>query len=57
MIWSFAMGAQWSVMKVIDETTNPAYTVDYMSTNVPPLTFVQRVEELWSQLKGHYIKE
>lgn len=51
------MGTQWSVVKLIDEATNPAYVVDYLSPNLPPLTFVQRVEELWTQIRGNYIKE
>ncbi|XP_026331643.1 uncharacterized protein LOC113238983 isoform X2 [Hyposmocoma kahamanoa] len=57
MIWSFSMGTQWSVVKLIDEATNPAYVVDYLSLNLPPLTFAQRVEELWTQIRGNYLKE
>lgn len=51
------MTTQWSALQIIDEASNPAYTVDYLSKNVPPLTFVQRLEELWSQVKGKYLKE
>lgn len=51
------MGIQWSHMKLVGETTNPAYVVDYMSFNLLPLSFVQRLQELWTQIKGNYLKE
>lgn len=51
------MGAQWSTLQLIDEFTNPAYTADYLSANVPPFNFGQRLRELWTQMKGNYIKE
>lgn len=57
IIYSHSMFTQWSVLKRIDEASNPAYTVDNLSKNVPPLTFAQRLEELWYQIKGKYVKE
>lgn len=51
------MGAQWSTLQLIDEVTNPAYTADYMSSNVHPLDIGQRLQELWTQIQGKYIKE
>ncbi|XP_059051675.1 UDP-glucosyltransferase 2-like [Achroia grisella] len=56
MIWSYSMGAQSSVLRLIDEPTNPAYTVDYLSFNMPPLTFSQRIQELWLQLEWTVLK-
>lgn len=51
------MGAQWSTLQLIDEFTNPAYTADYLSENVPPLDFGQRLQELWTQIKVTYVKK
>lgn len=56
MIWSYSMGAQSSVLQLIDQPTNPAYTVDYLSSNTLPLSFQQRVEELWALIKWNIMK-
>ncbi|XP_059051886.1 uncharacterized protein LOC131846569 [Achroia grisella] len=56
MIWSYSMGAHWQVLRLIDEATNPAYTSDYLSANIPPFDFGQRVQELWLQLQWKWIK-
>lgn len=50
------MGAHWLVLRLIDEPTNPAYTADYLSSNVLPFSFKQRVEELWAQVNWYWIK-
>ncbi|KAL0818872.1 hypothetical protein ABMA28_008190 [Loxostege sticticalis] len=56
MIWSYSMGAHWLVLRLIDEPTNPAFTADYLSSNVLPFSFKQRVEELWAQVNWYWIK-
>ncbi|CAH0678023.1 unnamed protein product [Spodoptera exigua] len=56
MIWLYSMGAHWQVLRLIDVGTNPAYDPDYLSPNMIPLTFEQRVEELWSRIYWQYLK-
>nr|QNS26330.1 UDP-glycosyltransferase UGT40AK4 [Ostrinia furnacalis] len=56
MIWSYSMGAHWLVLRLIDEPTNPAYSADYLSSNVLPFTFKQRLEELWAQILWTWTK-
>ncbi|XP_068619916.1 UDP-glucosyltransferase 2-like [Battus philenor] len=51
-IWFSTLEPHWMVMRVIDEITNPAYVPDSMSRNVPPFTFLQRVQELGIQISG-----
>ncbi|XP_052756733.1 UDP-glucosyltransferase 2-like isoform X1 [Galleria mellonella] len=56
MIWSYSMGVHWQVLRLIDEPTNPAYTADYLSFNLPPFNFIVRLQELWAQIKWQWIK-
>ncbi|KAJ8711851.1 hypothetical protein PYW08_008805 [Mythimna loreyi] len=56
LIWSSSVDPHWHILQLIDEPTNPAYTVDFMSTYFPPLSFSQRVNELWNQLKVQFFK-
>ncbi|KAL4713011.1 hypothetical protein ACJJTC_014645 [Scirpophaga incertulas] len=56
MIWVYSMGAHWQPLRLIDEPTNPAYTTDYLSKNVFPSSFQQRVEELWAQIRWTWYK-
>ncbi|XP_053615680.1 UDP-glucosyltransferase 2-like [Plodia interpunctella] len=56
MIWSYSMAAHWQVLRLVDERTNPAYTSDYLSANMAPLNFRQRLEELWFQIEGLWLK-
>ncbi|XP_023943056.2 UDP-glucosyltransferase 2-like [Bicyclus anynana] len=52
LIWFSTVEPHWMVLRLVDEVTNPAYSVDVASNSVPPLTFVQRVEELGTQIVG-----
>ncbi|KAJ0172130.1 hypothetical protein K1T71_012103 [Dendrolimus kikuchii] len=56
LIIMYSMGAHSQVLRLIDKPTNPAYTSDHLSSNVPPFNFRQRVEELWAQIKWRWIK-
>ncbi|KAH9636338.1 hypothetical protein HF086_012603 [Spodoptera exigua] len=46
-IWSSSMEPHPVVLDLIDEVGNPAYFPDHMSPVSPPLTFTERVSELW----------
>ncbi|KAJ8709297.1 hypothetical protein PYW07_009123 [Mythimna separata] len=56
MIWLYSMGAHWQVLRLIDRATNPAYDPDYLSPANTPLSFLERVDELWSRVKWQYRK-
>ncbi|CAH1636145.1 unnamed protein product [Spodoptera littoralis] len=56
MIWIHSMGANWQVLKLIDVATNPAYDPNYLSSNINPLSFTQRVEELWTRMQWQFFK-
>ncbi|XP_022815397.1 UDP-glucuronosyltransferase 2B10-like [Spodoptera litura] len=56
MMWLYSMGAHWQVLRLIDVASNPAYDPDYLSPNMPPFTFAERVEELWSRIYWQYLK-
>ncbi|KAL0818834.1 hypothetical protein ABMA28_008154 [Loxostege sticticalis] len=57
-IWVSTVEPHWMVLSLIDEAPNPAYSPDPMfSSNSLPFTFVERVQELWSQIRGYYWKE
>ncbi|RVE49309.1 hypothetical protein evm_006022 [Chilo suppressalis] len=56
IIWATSMGPHWQALRLIDEPSNPAYTADYLSSNVVPFTFQQRIEELWAQIKWTWWK-
>ncbi|KAJ8711852.1 hypothetical protein PYW08_008806 [Mythimna loreyi] len=56
LIWSSSVDPHWHILQLIDEPPNPAYTVDIMSTYFPPLSFSQRVVELWTQLSVQFLK-
>lgn len=44
------------VLRLIDEIPNPAYIPDHRSPVSPPLSFVERVTELWNVLKVYKIR-
>ncbi|XP_045779566.1 uncharacterized protein LOC123877105 [Maniola jurtina] len=48
LVWFSPTVPNWMVLELIDEATNPAYSVGVSSTSVPPLTFIERVAELGS---------
>ncbi|XP_068619595.1 UDP-glucosyltransferase 2-like [Battus philenor] len=52
-IWFGSTEAHWQVLKIIDEIPNTSYNVDLFSESRPPLTFVERVQELWMMLKKY----
>ncbi|KAH9636335.1 hypothetical protein HF086_012600 [Spodoptera exigua] len=56
MIWIHSMGANWQILKMIDVATNPAYDPNYLSSNINPLSFIQRVEELWTRVEWQFFK-
>ncbi|KAJ8709298.1 hypothetical protein PYW07_009124 [Mythimna separata] len=56
MIWLYSMGAHWQVLRMIDRGTNPAYDPDYLSPAMTPLSFLERVDELWARVKWQFLK-
>ncbi|KAJ8709291.1 hypothetical protein PYW07_009117 [Mythimna separata] len=56
LIWSSSVDPHWQVIQLIDEPLNPAYAVDAMSPYFPPLSFSQRLNELWIQLKAQFLR-
>ncbi|NP_001182390.1 UDP-glucosyltransferase precursor [Bombyx mori] len=56
LIWLSSLRTNWQTLRLIDEPTNPAYTVSSISMNYPPLNFKQRIEELWAQWKWQIVK-
>lgn len=54
LIWSSSIEPHWMITSLIDEPLNPAYNSDFMHTQIDPLTFTQRVKELWTQLVWSY---
>ncbi|GBP42148.1 Ecdysteroid UDP-glucosyltransferase [Eumeta japonica] len=64
LVWMSSMDPHWQVLEVIDEPSNAAYTAGVLTTVVPPFSFLERVEELFSQLYmkpilfiSHYVLE
>ncbi|XP_023943055.1 UDP-glucosyltransferase 2 [Bicyclus anynana] len=55
-IWFSTVEPHWMVLRLVDEVTNPAYSVDILSDSVPPLTFTQRVKELGLLTAGRLIQ-
>ncbi|XP_073959685.1 UDP-glucosyltransferase 2-like [Choristoneura fumiferana] len=56
MIWSYSIGPHWMTLRLIDEITNPAFAGDYLSADIPPFDFYQRLNKLWLQIQWSYIK-
>ncbi|XP_050355009.1 UDP-glucosyltransferase 2-like [Nymphalis io] len=56
LIWFSTVEPHWMVLQLVDETPNPSYNVDILSSNVPPLNFSQRLSELGLQILGKLIK-
>ncbi|XP_023943057.2 UDP-glucosyltransferase 2-like [Bicyclus anynana] len=53
LIWFSSIEPHWMVMQLIDEIPNPAYSTDMLTADsIPPLTFRQRVVELYTQIVG-----
>ncbi|XP_047537311.1 UDP-glucosyltransferase 2-like [Vanessa atalanta] len=56
LIWLSTIEPHWMVLQLVDEIPNPSYNVDSLSSNVPPLTFSQRLLELGLQIFGKLIQ-
>ncbi|XP_022836581.1 UDP-glucuronosyltransferase 2B15-like [Spodoptera litura] len=56
LIWLSSVEVHWMILQLVDQPTNPAYTVDIMSTYTPPLNFWQRANELWTQVKINFLQ-
>ncbi|XP_013189975.2 UDP-glucosyltransferase 2 [Amyelois transitella] len=56
LIWFSSIEPHWIILSLIDESVNPAYVPDSMSSNVPPFNFVNRVKELFYQAMGLLFK-
>ncbi|XP_059051885.1 UDP-glycosyltransferase UGT5-like [Achroia grisella] len=50
-IWVSTVEPHWQITRFIDESLNPSYNSDILSTNSVPLSFYERVEELITQVK------
>ncbi|GBP42154.1 Ecdysteroid UDP-glucosyltransferase [Eumeta japonica] len=50
LIWSSSVDPHWLILQLVDEAANPSYVPDILSNNLPPFTFSQRVQELWTQI-------
>ncbi|XP_035452806.2 UDP-glucosyltransferase 2 [Spodoptera frugiperda] len=55
LIWLSSVEVHWMILQLVDQPTNPAYTVDIMSAYTPPLNFWQRANELWNQVKIKFL--
>lgn len=44
------------ILKLIDEFPNPAYTPDHIAELEPPMTFWERVGELWRIIEVSYFR-
>ncbi|XP_041982833.1 UDP-glucosyltransferase 2-like [Aricia agestis] len=55
LIWLSSCEPHWKILRNVDEATNPAYTTDLFSNNIPPFSFTQRLTELGFQIMGHFI--
>ncbi|XP_028179413.1 UDP-glucuronosyltransferase 2B2-like [Ostrinia furnacalis] len=49
-IWLSTVEPHWLVLRLLDEASSPAYTADILSSNIPPLPFLVRIQELWSRI-------
>ncbi|XP_026500156.2 UDP-glucosyltransferase 2-like [Vanessa tameamea] len=55
LIWFGSTEAHWQVLKLVDEIPNPSFTVDLFSNSTPPLSFWERIRELYKVLKKSLI--
>ncbi|XP_045779381.1 UDP-glucosyltransferase 2-like [Maniola jurtina] len=55
-IWFSSIEPHWVLLELVDEMPNPAYTATVSSNRIPPLTFEERVTELYSQIVGRLMK-
>ncbi|CAB3233305.1 unnamed protein product [Arctia plantaginis] len=50
LIWFSTIEPHYIILNMVDGPTNPAYTNDYQSKHVHPLSFIERGYELWKQI-------
>ncbi|CAH1636133.1 unnamed protein product [Spodoptera littoralis] len=53
-IWFSTIEPNWIALHLVSDPMNPAYNSDYLHGRIPPFSFKERVEELWTQIKGLY---
>ncbi|KAJ0172132.1 hypothetical protein K1T71_012105 [Dendrolimus kikuchii] len=51
-IWFSTIEPHWMVTSIIDEPLNPSYHSDFLNGKIPPLSFIERVKELWTLIGG-----
>nr|XP_034836236.1 UDP-glucuronosyltransferase 2B2-like [Maniola hyperantus] len=56
LIWFSSVEPHFGMLQLVDELPNPAYTASLTSDYVPPLTFKQRVTELYYQITERLMK-
>ncbi|CAH2095522.1 unnamed protein product [Euphydryas editha] len=49
-IWFSSIDPHWRILRLIHEIPNPAYVPDIISSNMPPFSFTQRLQELGLQI-------
>ncbi|XP_045517771.1 UDP-glycosyltransferase UGT5-like [Pieris brassicae] len=58
-IWFFPYDQYIEIFRLIHTPPNPAYTPNMRTINLPPFTFIQRVQELWYTIvtlfKRHFL--
>ncbi|KAI8437419.1 hypothetical protein MSG28_011745 [Choristoneura fumiferana] len=50
LIWSSSLEPHWLILRLIHESSNPAFNPDALSTATPPFSFVERLKSLFSQV-------
>ncbi|XP_075984345.1 UDP-glycosyltransferase UGT5-like [Anticarsia gemmatalis] len=55
-IWSSSMEPHSAVLSLIDEPYNPSYVPDHLSPISPPLSFTERVKELWGLAYVNFVR-
>ncbi|XP_059051970.1 UDP-glucosyltransferase 2-like [Achroia grisella] len=56
LIWFSTIDPHWVILSLIDESTNPAYVPDRLSSSIPPFNFKERVSGLLLQLVSSAFK-
>nr|WEU75322.1 uridine diphosphate-glycosyltransferases 40AX1 [Glyphodes pyloalis] len=56
MVWLYSMGAHSMALRLVDQPANPAYAADYLTGNVHPFSFAQRVDQIWMHIQWYFLK-
>ncbi|CAH0731744.1 unnamed protein product, partial [Brenthis ino] len=51
LIWFGSTEAHWQILQLMDDVPNPSYNVDLFSASRPPLSFWERLNELYIMIK------